>query len=423
MRCAGRSPPRRSATKLYCAPGNAGIAEDAELRADRGRRHRRGWSASRASEKIDFVVVGPEAPLVAGLVDRLRGGGHQGLRPDRRGRRALEGSKGFTKDLCAKHRHPDRRLRPLHRAPAGQGLRRGRRARRSWSRPTGSPPARAWSSPRPSTRPTAAIDDMLADRLRRRRRRGRDRGIPRRRGSVASSRWSTARPRCRWPPRRTTSASATATPAPTPAAWAPIRRRRSSRRRWRREVMARDHPADGGGDGGGGARPSRACSIAGLMLTADGPKLHRIQRPLRRSRVPGADACGCMSDLLPALLAARDGVLDNVRSALARRGGADRGAWRPRAIPAATRRAARSAASSSAAEMPGVQVFHAGTAAPRTAGSSPTAGACWASRALGDDVAEARERAYRARSTAIDWPEGFCRRDIGWRAIARLEDR
>jgi phosphoribosylamine--glycine ligase len=38
--------------------------------------------------------------------------------------------------------------------------------------------------------------------------------------------------------------------------------------------------------------------------------------------------------------------------------------------------------------------------------------------ALGQDVAEARERAYRAVD-AIDWPEGFCRRDIGWRAIAR----
>ena len=42
--------------------------------------------------------------------------------------------------------------------------------------------------------------------------------------------------------------------------------------------------------------------------------------------------------------------------------------------------------------------------------------------ALGKDVAEARERAYRAVD-AIDWPEGFCRRDIGWRAIQRQEDR
>ena len=59
-------------TKLFCAPGNAGIAEEAEcvaIAAD----DIEGLVAFAVEQKIDFVVVGPEAPLVLGLVDRLAG--------------------------------------------------------------------------------------------------------------------------------------------------------------------------------------------------------------------------------------------------------------------------------------------------------------------------------------------------------------
>src|SRR5665648_199661 len=65
-------------TKLYCAPGNGGIADIA----------------------IDLVVVGPEAPLVAGLVDDLTTAGIKCFGP-KQAAAQLEGSKGFTKDLCA----------------------------------------------------------------------------------------------------------------------------------------------------------------------------------------------------------------------------------------------------------------------------------------------------------------------------------
>ena len=72
-----------------------------------------------------------------------------------------------------------------------------------------------------------------------------------------------------------------------------------------------------------------------------------------------------------------------------------------------------------AAKVAGVTVFHAGTAAKNGAVVA-AGGRVLAVTALGRDVAEARSRAYAAVD-AIDWPGGFCRRDIGWRALARAQ--
>ena len=72
------------ADKLYCAPGNAGIAQEAECvaldLADHG-----AVIAFCQANKIDLVVVGPEVPLCAGIVDDLRSRRHQGLRPEQMG--------------------------------------------------------------------------------------------------------------------------------------------------------------------------------------------------------------------------------------------------------------------------------------------------------------------------------------------------
>ena len=108
-------------TKLWCAPGNAGIAQEAECVPLDITDHAAVVAFCKAN-KVDFVVVGPEAPLVAGIVDDLEAAGFKTFGP-RKAAARLEGSKGFTKDLCTRVRHSDRRLRALHRGRARQGLR------------------------------------------------------------------------------------------------------------------------------------------------------------------------------------------------------------------------------------------------------------------------------------------------------------
>ena len=91
-------------TRLYCAPGNAGIAEVAECVAI-GVDDHAGIIAFAKDKGIDFVVVGPEQPLVAGLADELAAAGIKVFGPSRAAAQ-LEGSKGFTKDLCREFNIP-----------------------------------------------------------------------------------------------------------------------------------------------------------------------------------------------------------------------------------------------------------------------------------------------------------------------------
>lgn len=86
--------------KLYAAPGNPGIAEHAELAALNAADHRAVIDFCRR-HTIGLVVIGPEAPLVDGLADNLRAMGILAFGPNKAAAQ-LEGSKGFTKDLCAK---------------------------------------------------------------------------------------------------------------------------------------------------------------------------------------------------------------------------------------------------------------------------------------------------------------------------------
>ncbi len=85
--------------ELYCAPGNAGIAQEATcLPVDA--EDIDGLVALAKEKAVDFVVVGPEGPLVAGLADRLTGAGIKVFGPSAAAAE-IEGSKGFMKDICA----------------------------------------------------------------------------------------------------------------------------------------------------------------------------------------------------------------------------------------------------------------------------------------------------------------------------------
>ncbi len=90
--------------ELYCAPGNAGIESVAEC-VNIGAEDIKGLISFVKEKKIDFVIVGPEGPLVAGLADAVRALGIPVFGCSKDAAR-LEGSKAFMKDLCAKYKIP-----------------------------------------------------------------------------------------------------------------------------------------------------------------------------------------------------------------------------------------------------------------------------------------------------------------------------
>jgi phosphoribosylamine--glycine ligase len=122
------------------------------------------------------------------------------------------------------------------------------------------------------------------------------------------------------------------------------------------------------------------------------------------------------SDLATALLAARDGVLD----AIDLRWHDDAAltvVMATKGYPGDYAKGSEIRGLDEAAKQGGVQIFHAGTA--RREGKIVAAGGRVLSvTATGKTVGEAQKRAYAAVDL-IDWPQGFCRRDIGWRAVAR----
>jgi phosphoribosylamine--glycine ligase len=160
-------------------------------------------------------------------------------------------------------------------------------------------------------------------------------------------------------------------------------------------------------------RPFKGVLYAGLMLTAAGPKLLEYNT---RFGDPECQALvvRLMSDLLPALVASRDGLLGQFDLR-----------WLPKAsltVVMATKGYPGSYAKGSEIRglerlqgMEDVTVFHAGTKRGPDGRLLAEGGRVLGVTALGDTVALAQKRAYQAVDL-IDWPGGFCRRDIGWRA-------
>ena len=167
--------------KLYCAPGNAGIAQEAECVALDSADHA-AVIAFAKEKKIDLVVVGPEVPLCAGIVDDLEGAGIKAFGPTKWAAR-LEGSKGFTKDLCKANNIPTAAYERFKGAGRREGLcaqerradrREGRRARRRQRRGRCGDRAEA----------EAAIDMMFGGGLGEPGLGNRHRGMPGRRGGL-----------------------------------------------------------------------------------------------------------------------------------------------------------------------------------------------------------------------------------------------
>jgi phosphoribosylamine--glycine ligase len=398
--------------KLFCAPGNAGIAAVAECRAVAPLDFA-GLLGLTQTERIDFVVVGPEAPLVAGLVDHLEAHGIRCFGPNAAAA-VLEGSKGFTKDLCTKYGVPTAAyLRTADAEAAKAEIR--RRGAPIVVKADGLAAGKGVVVAQSVDEALAAVDALMLDR--KFGAAGAELVIEEALfgeevsffalvdGAHAVALASAQDHKTVGDGDTGANTGGMGAYSPAPALTAALER----------EVMDRiiRPTLDGMAREG---RPFKGVLFAGLMLTATGPQLIEYNTRF------GDPECEVLlrrlkSDLLPALVAVRDGALDTISLR-----------WDPRAAlgvvlaaegyPEAPRTgtaiggldAARDAA-------PEVEMFHAGT--KRADGALlADGGRVLVVTALGETVAAAQDRAYRAVD-AIEWPGGFCRRDIGWRAVAR----
>jgi phosphoribosylamine---glycine ligase len=394
--------------QLYCAPGNAGIARDAEcivLDVD----DHAAVIAFCKSHDVDFVMVGPEGPLCAGIVDDLEAAGIKAFGPSRSAAR-LEGSKGFTKDLCRANAIPTASYARFREAELAKDYVRAHGAP-IVVKADGLAAGKGVIVADNVDEAEAAIDVILGG------------GLGEAGAELVVEEFLEGEEASFFALCDGDTAIALAS--------------------------AQDHKRAFDGDkgpntGGMGAyspapivddevaqcvmseivsptlramramgAPYKGILYAGLMITAQGPKLIeynvRFGDPECQVLMPRL-----MSDLVPALLASRDGVLKSIDLR-----------WYPaaaltvvmaaRGYPGPYARGSVIEGLDEAAAVEGVEIFHAGT---RAEGDRLLAngGRVLDVSALGDTVGEARARAYQAVSR-IRWPDGFCRHDIGWRAL------
>ena len=396
---------------LSCAPGNAGIAGLARC-VDIGAGDVDAVVGFAAENGIDFVVVGPEVPLVAGLVDRLDDAGILAFGPS--GRAAeLEGSKGFMKDLCARYGVPtgsygrftdvdaakayirDKGAPIVVKADglaAGKGVILCQTDDEAYGAIDKIMTGRAFGS---------AGDEVVVEELLE----GEEasffalvdgrRAVP----LVAAQDHKAAFDGDRGP---NTGGMGAYTPAPVVT------------NDMAKTIMERIITPTIEGMAAEG-RPYKGVLYAGVMIGEDGPRVLEFNVRF------GDPECQPMvmrlkSDFLEALAACAEGRLDPamlewrddaalvvVMAAKGYPGGYEKGTE------------IRGLEKADGAE--GVVVFHAGT---RADGGRILAngGRVLGVTARAATVADAQKRAYEAVDR-IDWPEGFCRRDIGWRALGR----
>jgi phosphoribosylamine--glycine ligase len=398
------------ADRLYCAPGNAGIAREAECVAldiaDHG-----AMIAFCREHRIDLVVVGPEAPLCAGIVDDLEAAGIKAFGPMRAAAR-LEGSKGFTKDLCRANDIPTAAYERFRAPDPAKAYLRARGAP-IVVKADGLAAGKGVVVAQTVAEAEAAVDMMFGG------------GLGEAGGEVVIEEFLTGEEAsffalCDGATAMTlttaqdhkrafdgdqgpnTGGMGAYSPAPN------IDEAMSAR------VMAEIITPTLRAMNAMGA-PYKGVLYAGLMITADGPKLIEYNA---RFGDPETQVLmlRLMSDLVPALLASRDGQLKSFDLR-----------WYPdpaltvvmaaKGYPGDYVRGSVIEGLADAAKVEGVEIFHAGTKADGNR-ILANGGRVLNVSAIGKTVREAQARAYEAISR-IRWPEGFYRHDIGWRAIER----
>ena len=397
-------------TKLWCAPGNAGIAKEAECVALDVADHA-AVIAFCKENKVDFVVVGPEAPLAAGIVDDLAAAGIKSFGPSKAAAR-LEGSKGFTKDLCKANNIPTAAYERFSDADAAKAYIRAQGAP-IVIKADGLAAGKGVVVAMTLKEAEDAIDMMLgggfgaagAEAVVEEFMTGEEasffvlcdgeHALP----LVAAQDHKRAFDGDKGP---NTGGMGAYSPAPVFTD--------AIRDRTMNEIILptlRAMSAMG--------YPYKGVLFAGLMITDEGPKLIEYNA---RFGDPETQVLmvRLMSDLLPALIASCDGQLNHFDLR-----------WFPdpaltvvmaaKGYPGDYEKGTRIAGLDRAEKIEGVEVFHAGT---KASGDWILAngGRVLNVTASAKTVGEAQRRAYEAIGL-INWPEGFCRRDIGWQAVAR----
>ncbi|MER8704293.1 phosphoribosylamine--glycine ligase [Mesorhizobium sp. M0323] len=396
-------------TKLYAAPGNPGIGREAELVRLDIADHTAVARFCRENE-IGLVVVGPEGPLVAGIADDLRAEGIRVFGPSKAAAR-LEGSKGFTKDLCARYGIPT----------AAYGRFGDLASARAYVEKTGAPIVIKADGLAAGKGVTVAmtLDEALAalDACF-------DGSFGQAGAEVVVEEFlvgeeasffclcdgTTALPFGTAQDHKRLSDGDTGPNTGGMGAYSPAPVMTPEMiDRTMREIV--EPTMRGMAETGA---PFSGVLFAGLMITDSGPKLIEYNTRF------GDPECQVLmmrlkDDLLVLLNAAADGQLAHT-SVRWRDEAALTVVMAARGYPGTPERGSVIRGVEAAAGE-GVEIFHAGTAINGGA-LVANGGRVLNITATGRTVGEAQKKAYAALDR-IDWPQGFCRRDIGWLAVAR----
>jgi len=400
-------------TRLIAAPGNPGIARHAELR-DVPVDDLDGIVRLATDEKVDLVVVGPEAPLVAGVVDRLKAAGIKAFGPSAAAAR-LEGSKAFTKELCGRHGIPTAGFRRCRSSEEGHA------AVDAFGAPVvikadGLAAGKGVTVAMTLAEAHAAVDDVFsggfgeagAEAVVEEFMAGEEASLFALCDGTAALVFGDAQDHKRaYDGDEGPNTGGMGAYSPTPALSHALTEDAMAR-------IVRPTVAALEADG----TPFVGFLYAGLMLTSDGPKLVeynvRFGDPEAQVVLPRLK-----DDLLELLLAAVEGRLAG-RTPSFRPDTALAVVMAAKGYPGDYAKGSEIRGIEAAEKRPGVTVFHAGTAL-KDGRLVSAGGRVLAVSALGADAAEAQMNAYAAVDL-IDWPDGFCRRDIGWRAAAQAEE-
>lgn len=394
-------------TRLFTAPGNPGTARHGTNLPDLKVTDHAAVAAFCAAESVGLVVVGPEAPLVAGLVDDLKIAGIRTFGPTRDAAR-LEGSKGFTKDLCAACGIPTAafaRFTELEPALAYVRRQGAPIVVKADGLAAGKGVTVAETLDQAEDALTSLFDEPGAEVVVEECLFGEEASFFALCDGTRAIPLGTAQDHKRvFDGDRGPNTGGMGAYSPARVVTPEIEAR----------VMAEIIMPTLAGMRARGC-PFTGILYAGLMLTADGPKLieynTRFGDPEAQVLMPRL-----ASDLVPALLSASEGDLSGITLEFDTHRAALTVVMAAAGYPGAVVRGSV-IRGVEAAEGDGVFVFQAGT---RAEGGQLLAdgGRVLAVTALGDSVTDAKDRAYAAVAR-IDWPEGFCRRDIGFREVAR----